>query len=239
MKILFKFGALEVLSELVRDPLYKSSALLAFINYGKILKKTDPLKTIYFKKGHSNDLDIPLDMEEKITFILDNGFKLYIDKKKLVEKSNVFDTMLNSKFLEEKGIVHLHDVEEESVKYFFKLLYLDLQNIDEINPPLPKTLRAAVEALMLTDKYLLDDLNSVLCKIIVQFLLKPSNICEIYEQSSYLRTENLKQECLAHILNNNQARQEICKLFSSSEKSELVNFFVSDLEELFLQERKI
>lgn len=233
-KILFKFGALEILSNLLDDPIYKKRALLAFINYAKILKRKSESK-VYFKNIPSKDLSIPADSKDKITFILNGGIEVYVDRKILIDKSEVFEVMLNSDFLENRGIIHLDNVEEDSMKYFFKLLYLDLES-DDINPPLPATMKSAAEALMLTDKYLLEDLNSFVCKVIVQFLLKSNSVHELYEQSILLKTENLKHECIAYILNNSEANRQICDLVNSDKDDQLVNILVSDIEELFRQE---
>ncbi|XP_055587924.1 uncharacterized protein LOC129740312 [Uranotaenia lowii] len=163
--------------------------------------------------------------EEKVTFKVNgaggNIESVVVSKALLIQGSDVFQRMFDgNNFIEsKKNEVHLQeDITVDGLKYFFYLIRLQTVNkLTGMAPP-PKRIEASLDALSLSQKYLLPVVERSVQNI-VKTLLNDDCVLNVFEWS----LKNFNQELLVastyYFLYSDISGTAKCKLFRAANKS--------------------
>lgn len=152
-----------------------------------------------------------LQMEDIVTFELDDSSIVQVDKAFLCQKSEVFSAMLMGHFKEsiEKN-VRLKNVNKAAFEYLLILLFYGVNEskCDIQTFPLPRELETSLETLILADRYLFDNLKVLLRSAIVQFQLTPETMGKVYIWSLNDGMGHLCVESVAYLLTGKMCKED-------------------------------
>ncbi|XP_062565118.1 uncharacterized protein LOC134227556 [Armigeres subalbatus] len=163
--------------------------------------------------------------EEKVTFKVTNASgtidSVRVSKNLLIQGSDVFQRMFDGDhFIESKNneVFLKEDISVDGLKYFFYLIRLQTVNkLTGMAPP-PKVIEASLDALSLSQKYLLPAVERSVQNI-VKTLLNDDCVLNVFEWS----LKNYNQELLVastyYFLYSDISGATKCKLFRSANKS--------------------
>lgn len=196
-----------------------------------------------FNEKSDKYIDLPLNIQnyevEKncttiVCFKLDDGTSVEADREFLSEKSDYFNRLLYGLFKEsEENEIHLSNVPSKSLKLLLMLLQYDLNSteVHKINAELDTLL----DVIVLTDRYIMEDLCVCLTTSVQYFKLLPSTIPIIYQWSLESRTNILRVESIAYALVGRMNDSERYGMFENLLQLGYVEQVADDLHQLLLR----
>lgn len=159
-----------------------------------------------------------------VTFKLDDGTSLEVDREFLCEKSDFFSRLLNGYFKESnQDEISLHNVELKSLECLLQLL----KSVDKAADVEVKIdLETLLDVILLCDRYLLSDLCGCLVNSVEKFRISRKTVPVIYRWSLESGTNLLRIESVAYALvadlSVNQRLKMFEELFSLGYPTELL-----------------
>ncbi|XP_058467194.1 uncharacterized protein LOC131440164 [Malaya genurostris] len=163
--------------------------------------------------------------EEKVTFKVRNASgtteQVLVSKSLLIQGSDVFQRMFDGDhFIEsKKNEVQLQEnISVDGLKYFFYLIRLQtLNKLTGMAPP-PKVIEASLDALSLSQKYLLPAVEKSVQNI-VKTLLNDDCVLNVFEWSLQNYNQELLVAATYYFLYSDISGAAKCKLFRAANKS--------------------
>ncbi|XP_029714362.1 uncharacterized protein LOC115254010 [Aedes albopictus] len=163
--------------------------------------------------------------EEKVTFKVTNASgvvdSVRVSKKLLIQGSDVFQRMFDGDhFIESKNneVFLKENISVDGLKYFFYLIKLQTVNkLTGMAPP-PKVIEASLDALSLSQKYLLPGVERSVQNI-VKTLLNDDCVLNVFEWSLRNYNQELLVASTYYFLYSDISGAAKCKLFRAANKS--------------------
>lgn len=163
--------------------------------------------------------------EEKVTFKVKNASgamdSVRVSKSLLLQGSDVFQRMFDGDhFIESKNneVFLKENISVDGLKYFFYLIRLQTVNkLTGMAPP-PKLIEASLDALSLSQKYLLPGVERSVQNI-VKTLLNDDCVLNVFEWSLRNYNQELLDASTYYFLYSDISGAAKCKLFRSANKS--------------------
>ncbi|KAK5640181.1 hypothetical protein RI129_010992 [Pyrocoelia pectoralis] len=237
-------GGLEILLKLIQeDDDLQANRILSLSCLSKKLGIVYPKSSKDRQKIpiplHVDFTDCTLNDNSSIVFFkLDDGSIVHADRELLCQKSVYFNQMLSGTFKEaNEHEICLHNVSNYSLKLLFLLMRLDLD---------PKALymfdvdlSVLLDAIILTDRYLLEDYCTHLTSSVQTFKFAPHFIPIIYNWSLESCTNILRIEAVTYSLVANIREDSRCDIFKHILDTKEVQIFINDISELLRRQFKL
>lgn len=170
------------------------------------------------------------DKDDEIVFILDDASMVRGNVKLLCEYSDVFVAMLKGVFKEaNQKCVRLQKASKEGLEYLFILLEAGVHLKTVSVFPLPKTVDVALEALLLADRFLMDQVKNMLFSAIIQFKLDSTTADRIYIWSLEEGMGTLCMESVAYTLVGKMSDDKRCCIVVSIMNSIYKDQWIDDV----------
>lgn len=175
--MLSRYKVFENLCNIIRDDQNASyddavGALIALFETSNITYQKSENKQCEDRKCYKNIVK----KETTVTLALDDGTQINANKSFLSLKSPMFEAMFRCGGFKEayQKTIRLNDVSPECFKSFMRLLdvYCDCL--------LPKNINVLLELIMITDKYMLNELSEKIITVMINSMIV-DNCCTIYE----------------------------------------------------------
>ncbi|KAF2903462.1 hypothetical protein ILUMI_02724 [Ignelater luminosus] len=196
-----------------------------------------------FNETGGKYIDLPIDIQNYaveqncatvVRFKLDDGTCVEADREFLSERSDYFNRLLYGLFKEsEENEIRLSNVSSKSLKLLLMLLQYDLNSTDvhKINVELDTLL----DVIVLTDRYIMEDLCVCLTTSVQYFKLLSSTIPTIYQWSLESRTNILRVESIAYALVGCMNDNNRYDMFENLLQLGYVEQIADDLHQLLLR----
>lgn len=151
------------------------------------------------------EIKLPLDYtppegsQNLVTFLLDDGVTVSVDKQFLSEKSEYFNTLLYGQFVEsQQDEIALKNVDSRLFKCLLNLLNCDLKN--NVLLKIDEDLKSLLDLILLADRFLFADLCNSLTDCVEKFHMSTKTVSQIYQWSVGTGTNILRVETVAYAL---------------------------------------
>lgn len=212
-------GGLETLMKMLQNPSsdQQQSSIKALCRIAmKKLHIKNPKN--YIDPDTTTEIKLPLEYtpsegsQNLVTFILDDGVTVSVDKEFLSEKSEYFSTLLYGQFREsQQDEIALKNVDSRLFKCLLNLLNCDLKNTVLLK--IDEDLRSLLDLILLADRFLFVDLCNSLAECVEKFHMTTTTVSQIYQWSLGTGTNILRVETVAYALVVNISNDERFLMF--------------------------
>lgn len=177
---------------------------------------------------------LPEECKNTVTFLLDDGTRINADRDQLNNKSDYFSALLGGFFVESQSKeVSLKDVSCDSMKCLLEILKTDYLSTGS-SFSIDYHLDTILEVLLLSDRFLLSELNyMLLCH--VQQLISLHTVPTIYKWSIESGTNMLRIDSIAYALVNDNTYNDKLELFKNLFQIGYTAELVEDITKLICQ----
>lgn len=251
-KILLEYGALDVVLGLLENPQNSDfvSAVESIIVLCKEISITAPryLPAVHNAPSDESSCIYELNPGEKdVMFLLDDGTTISASKSLLIEKSAVFNAMLQGEFSEsQQDQIKIGDVSKDAFSYTMHFLYGCKSVSEKQNKNLLETrlvdcpvhsadIETLLEVTTLADRLLLNEMQEHAQRVIMAYFLQPNNASHVYSIARSHNCRHLSTSVLRHVLSPLTKSEEKVTFMNDLLKSPLSKAVVVDMKLLIKQ----
>ncbi|KAF5272928.1 hypothetical protein FQR65_LT04857 [Abscondita terminalis] len=231
-------GGLDILLQLAQEDSDLQSRSITGLSH--LSKKLGIVNPVTCKNSNSVSSTLPINIDsykidegcvEIVSLILDDGSVVEADRDFLCDKSHYFNQLLSGTFKESsQKEVHLHNVSTDAFKLLMLLMKFDIDNkkVHKIDVDL----NVLLDAIVLTDRYLLEDYCLCLTTSVQLFKFVPTTIPTIYQWSLKSGTDILRIESVAYAVVADVSDNNRCSMFKGLLEIGESDLFISDIRGL-------
>lgn len=237
MKLMLNCGGLEILMKLLQEETQqqKTSIQTLCVLASKKLKIHNPKNVQFTTKAPVMPTDCDSNqLEEIVTFTLDDSSTLEAKRNLLSQNSDYFRTLLNGSFKEStQDIIELPNVTNKSLAFLLRIIQHGFGNdnasIHDVD------LNTLLDVITLCDRFLMPNLCLYLIEYVQKSRLLSDAVPIIYNWSLESKTNFLRVECIAFSLVANIIDSERFEMFKSLFELGYNEKLVDDIKKLLVR----
>lgn len=229
-EMLFRYKAYDYICDIIKDensPLFDHSvgALIALFQTSNVTFKKSTIKCCEDRNCIKNILK----KETTVTLAFDDGTLINANKSFLSLKSPMFEAMFRDGGFKEayQKTIRLNDVSPECFKSLLHLLEVCCDCL------LPNNINQLLELIMVTDRFMLNELSEKINTIMMNSILSPNNCSAVYEWAKEIGYQlkfgtNTSSYVVKYLLSSNSRFPDRVEAIKQISRSNYVQNFIED-----------